>query len=83
MTVFLRFINIKLKQTRFKKNATRQYNIQISDKIIFLKYRTKQIKATETNKLNVYLKCNGSLNTVIEIINISLKNTWDWDTVTY
>ena len=31
-------------------NETRQYNIQIFNKSIFLKERTKQIKATETNK---------------------------------
>ena len=29
---------------------TRQYTIQIFDKTIFLKYRTRQIKYTETNK---------------------------------
>ena len=40
---------------------TRQYNIQISHKTIFFKYRTKQIKATETNKEIIYLNCNGSL----------------------
>ena len=27
-----------------------QYNIQMFDKFVFLKYRTRQIKATETNK---------------------------------
>ena len=32
-------------------NKTRQYNIQIFDKIIFFKYRTRQIKTTETNKV--------------------------------
>ena len=31
-------------------NETRQYNIHIFNKIIFLKYRTRQIKARETNK---------------------------------
>ena len=31
-------------------NETRQYNIHIFDKIIFFKYRIRQIKATETNK---------------------------------
>ena len=31
-------------------NETGQYNIHIFDKYIFLKYRTRQIKATETNK---------------------------------
>ena len=31
-------------------NKTRQYNIQIFDKIIFFKYRTRQIKTIETNK---------------------------------
>ena len=29
-------------------NETRQYNIQLFDKTIFLKYRTKQLKGTET-----------------------------------
>ena len=37
-----------LKRTLF--NETRQYNIQIFYKFIFLKYMTKQMKATETNK---------------------------------
>ena len=36
-----------LKRTLF--NETRQYNIHIFNKIIFLKYRTRHIKATETN----------------------------------
>ena len=31
-------------------NNTRQYNIQIFYKYIFFKYRTRQIKATETKK---------------------------------
>ena len=31
-----------------------QYNIQISDKYIFLKYRTKQLKAIETNNHITY-----------------------------
>ena len=31
-------------------NKTRQYNIQMFDKIIFSKYRIRQIKVTETNK---------------------------------
>ena len=33
-----------------KVNEARQYNTHIFDKIIFLKYSTRQIKATETNK---------------------------------
>ena len=33
----------------------RQYNIQIFYKIIFFKYRTRQIKTTETNKKVTYL----------------------------
>ena len=41
-----------LKRTSF--NETRQYNIHIFDKNIFLnlrlKYRTRQLEATETNK---------------------------------
>ena len=36
------------KRTLFKE--TRQYNTQIFYKYIFFKYRTRQIKATETNK---------------------------------
>ena len=44
-------------------NETTQYNIHIFNKTIFVKYRTRQIKATETNKLNTYLNCNGNLNT--------------------
>ena len=36
-------------------NETRQYNIKLFDKTIFLKYRTKQIKATETNKWNYFV----------------------------
>ena len=42
--------NSKLKQTMLKGmlfNETRQYNIPIFYKTIFLKYRTRQIKATE------------------------------------
>ena len=31
-------------------NEIRHYNIQIFDKIIFFKYRTRQIKTTERNK---------------------------------
>ena len=31
-------------------DETRQYNIHIFHKIIFFKYRTRQIKPTETNK---------------------------------
>ena len=31
-------------------NKTRQYNIQIFNKIILFKYRTRQIRTTETNK---------------------------------
>ena len=31
-------------------NNTRQYNIQFLNKIIFFKYRTREIKALETNK---------------------------------
>ena len=43
----------------FKK--TRQYNIQLFDKIIFFKYRTREIKATETNTKVTYLNFNGTL----------------------
>ena len=46
-----------LKRTLF--NRTRQYNIHIFDRNIFVKIRTKQIKATETKK--TYLNRNGSL----------------------
>ena len=41
----------KVKQS----TLTRQYNIQIFNKIIFFKYRTREIKATETNKYVTYL----------------------------
>ena len=33
-------------------NKIRQYNIQIVDNIFFFKDRTRQIKATEPNKVN-------------------------------
>ena len=36
-------------------NKTRYFNIHIFDKIIIFKYRTRQIKATETNKKVTYL----------------------------
>ena len=36
-------------------NKQRQNNIHIFDKIIFLKYMTRQIKTTETNKKVIYL----------------------------
>ena len=38
----------EVKRTLF--NETKQYNVHIFDKTIFLKYWTRQIKATETNK---------------------------------
>ena len=31
-------------------NKTRQYNIQVFNKKLVFKYRTRQIKATETNE---------------------------------
>ena len=40
----------KLKK-RMLFNKTRQYNIKIFNKIIFFKYRTRELKTTETNKL--------------------------------
>ena len=43
-----RHSNQGLKRILFHK--TRQYNIQMFNKIIFFKYRTIQIKATKTNK---------------------------------
>ena len=36
-------------------NETRQYSIKIFNKIIFFKYRTRQVKATETNDQLVIL----------------------------
>ena len=43
-----------MEQTRLKKellfNKTKQYNIHIFNKIIIFKCRTREIKATETNK---------------------------------
>ena len=47
------FRSTKTKQQGYERtlfNKTKQYNIQIFDKNIFFKYRTRQIKATETNK---------------------------------
>ena len=38
------------KRMLFKK--TRLYNIQIFHKVIYFQYRTKQMKTTETNKVN-------------------------------
>ena len=35
-------------------NEMRQYNLQIFNKYIFLKYRTKQLKAIETNNHITY-----------------------------
>ena len=45
----MEMLQIQSKQWRLKKNAI-QYNIHIFNKAIFFKYRTKQIKTTETNK---------------------------------
>ena len=61
------------KQTRFKKkrtlfNKTRQYNIHILNKIFFFKYRTRQLKTTETNKLITYLNWNSILTKINSII---------------
>ena len=39
----------KLVKKRTLFNKTRQYNIQMFDKIIFFKYKTRQIKPIETN----------------------------------
>ena len=39
-------------------NETKQYNINIFDKIIFFKYRSRQIKAREINKKIMYLNCH-------------------------
>ena len=39
----------------------RQDNLIFFYKIIFLKYRTRQIKTTETNKKVTYLNLNGNL----------------------
>ena len=49
------FINLWSKRTKAwlvknKHYLLRQYNIQILNKTNYLKYRTRQIKATETNK---------------------------------
>ena len=46
-------------------NETRQFNIPMFNKSIFLKKRTKQIQATETNMYNTYLKDNRQRVTVI------------------
>ena len=46
----------KIETNKVKKEhcLIRQYNTQNFDKYIFLKYRTRQIKATETNKKVTY-----------------------------
>ena len=42
---------LNLIETRLKKNTLiSQYSIQIFDKIIFFKYKTRLMKTTETNK---------------------------------
>ena len=52
-TTFVTKIKTSLKK-RMLFNKMRQYNIQMFNKIIFLKYkyRTRQINAIETNKLS-------------------------------
>ena len=45
----------KVKKERYLINTTRQYKIHISDKIIFFEYRTRQIKARETNNLKMII----------------------------
>ena len=51
-------------------NETRQYNIQMFNKIIFLKYRTKEIKAIECVFL-VKIKTNlNCLNYIIPFFNL-------------
>ena len=54
-----------MKKTRLKNNAIyfnkiRQYNIRQIDKIIFFKYKTRQIKATEKNKIYQNVICSNS-----------------------
>ena len=50
------------KQTSFEENKTLFNKTRhIFDKIFFFKYRTRQIKTTETNKKVMYLNRNGSL----------------------
>ena len=48
-----------LKQTKLKKrmlfNKTKKYNIETFIKIFFFKYRTRQIKTIETNKLLILI----------------------------
>ena len=51
LTVIICWIETNKVKKRKLFNETRQYDIFFSlDKTIFFKYRTKQIKATETNK---------------------------------
>ena len=52
-------------------NKTRQYsnNIQFFNKMIFSRYRTRQIKATETNKL---IKATGKNHLFVSIVLICL-----------
>ena len=55
--MFLLYI---LKQKKVKKERyTRQYNVQIVNKIIFFKYRTRQVKATQISKFLILIAMAG------------------------
>ena len=56
---------------------TRQYHIQIFNKIIVFKYGTRQIKTTETNKLNWYKKMT-TLEDDLHSIDKETEQVWDW-----
>ena len=48
-------------------NKTRQYNIQMFDKIIFFKYRTRQIKTTETLRKLLILALGHTIKLIIKV----------------
>ena len=69
--------NIETNKVKKERHPMRQDNTiyKLSIKNIFFKYRTWQVKATETNKQITHLNCNGSL---IEMNNIVLHNGKQW-----
>ena len=59
-------------------NETRQCNIHIFDKNVFVKWRTKQIKATETKKYYTYLNHKGSLIHLVQLNSVLFKPCLFW-----
>ena len=55
-------------------NKTRQYNVQIFNKIVFFKYRTRKLKTTETNNYVTHLIWNGSLSKQNQFKLLNFKN---------